>query len=124
MNIPIPKCHADKALSKFLPNIVLHEQHEVKLNYTCTLGPINIRSKYSNTTNYLANTVFDKATQKNLEYHDLIKNPKYQKVWSISAANEFGRLAQGMGNQIPKGTDTLHFISYSKVPQNKNPIYA
>eukprot|EP00957_Ditylum_brightwellii_P005347 408096-Ditylum_brightwellii.AAC.1 len=50
INIPMPKCHAEKSFSKFFPNIVPHKQHETKLNYACTLDTNSIKSRYSNAT--------------------------------------------------------------------------
>ena len=46
---------------------------------------------------------------KELNYRQLIQNPKYKKDWNILAAIEFGQLAQGVGGQI-KGTNTIKFI--------------
>ena len=53
-----------------------------------------------------------------LNYRALLRNPKYRKDWLISAANEFGRLAQGVGNRI-KGTNTIHFICHEEVPADR-----
>lgn len=36
----------------------------------------------------------------------------------MSAANEFGQLAQGIGDQV-KGMDTIHFIKKSEVPADQ-----
>jgi hypothetical protein len=46
-------------------------------------------------------------------------------IWLKSAANEFGRLAQGVGDRV-KGTDTIHFIRKDKVPyeRQKDATYA
>ena len=41
--------------------------------------------------------VMDKDTGKLLNYRQLLRHPKYKKAWSTLAANEFGRLAQGVG---------------------------
>jgi hypothetical protein len=43
-----------------------------------------------------AMAVLDKDTGKLLNYRQLLVHPKYRKDWSISSANEFGRLAQGV----------------------------
>ncbi len=56
-----------------------------------------------------AHSVLDQGTGQLLEYHQLLKNPKFKEIWTRSAADEFGRLAQGIGGRI-KGTDTIHFI--------------
>ena len=50
--------------------------------------------------------IFDEDTGKFLKYQQLITHPKYGKLWMHSLANEFGRLAQGVGSQI-QGTNTI-----------------
>jgi hypothetical protein len=62
-----------------------------------------------------ANTIIDPDTGASMEYRHLIKHPKYSKLWEHSFSNEIGRLAQGVGGRI-KGTDTINFIEYNKVP--------
>ena len=62
--------------------------------------------------------VIDKDKVQLLNYQQLIRNPKYKKEWKISAANEFGRLAQGVGGRI-KGTNTIKFIFKHKVPKGR-----
>jgi hypothetical protein len=62
--------------------------------------------------------VMEKDTGWLLNYQQLIHNPKYKKAWNQSAANEFGCLAQGVGNPI-KGTNTIKFIHKSKVPKSR-----
>ena len=47
-----------------------------------------------------------------------MKHPKYRREWSISSANEFGRLANGVGGRI-KGTKTIKFIHKHEVPKNR-----
>lgn len=39
-----------------------------------------------------------------------MKHPQFKEIWSTSSANEFGRLAQGIGGRI-KGTDTIKFVT-------------
>eukprot|EP00957_Ditylum_brightwellii_P037438 2832174-Ditylum_brightwellii.AAC.1 len=85
----------------------------------------HMRGKYTTATNYLANAMFDKETKQDIEYRDLIKNPKYAKIWKRSAANEFGcLLVQGVRECIPTGTNTIYFIPNNKVLANKMPTYA
>jgi hypothetical protein len=69
-------------------------------------------------TTQFANEVFDEESGKMLTYRKLITHPKYQEVWMNSSANEFGRLAQGVGNRI-KGTNTIFFIHKHQVPQDR-----
>ena len=59
--------------------------------------------------------VMDQATGKLLNYRALQRNPKYKKDWNTSAANEFGRLANGVGGRV-KGTKTIKFIRKRDVP--------
>jgi hypothetical protein len=46
----------------------------------------------------------------------LRRDPKYKIHWDKSAANGFGRLADGVGNRV-KGTKTIEFIRKCDVPQ-------
>ncbi len=62
-----------------------------------------------------AQLIHNKDTGKWLTYHQLIRNPKHKATWSHSAANKFGRLANGVGGCI-KGTNTLIFITKDQVP--------
>ena len=69
-------------------------------------------------TTEFANEIFDEESGKLLKYRKLITHPKHREVWTHSSANEFGRLAQGVGGRI-KGTDTLFFVHKSEVPQER-----
>ena len=51
----------------------------------------------------------DKATGKLLNYRQLLRHPAYNADWTISSANEFGRLASGIGGCI-KGTNTIKLV--------------
>jgi hypothetical protein len=73
--------------------------------------------------NWYVNSVIDPDTGQSMEYCELIRNPKTKAIWSLSAANEFGRLVQGVGGRI-KGTNTIRFIHHHEVPRNKTPTYA
>jgi hypothetical protein len=64
------------------------------------------------------NNVFDAESGKVLKYRQLLTNPQYQVVWNTSSANEFGRLAQGIGNRV-KGTDTIFFMHKHQVPRER-----
>ncbi len=65
-----------------------------------------------------ANKIFDEDTGKLLKYRQLITHPKYKDVWFHSSANEFGRLAQGVGGRI-QGTNTIYFIHKHQVPADR-----
>ena len=60
---------------------------------------------------------------KKLEYRQLINNPETARTWNTSSANEFGRLAQGVGNRV-EGTNTLRFIRKKDIPKGKRATYA
>jgi hypothetical protein len=47
-----------------------------------------------------AMAVMDADTQKLLNYHQLMRSTKYRDAWSLSSANEFGWLANGVGGRI------------------------
>jgi hypothetical protein len=57
------------------------------------------------------------------EYRQLVADPKTRDVWLHSAANEFGRLAQGVKTRI-KGTNTIKFIAHTAVPTGRTVTYA
>jgi hypothetical protein len=44
-----------------------------------------------------------------------MKDPKHAKLWSVSLANEFGQLAQGVGGRVT-GTNTIFLIQKDQVP--------
>ncbi len=64
---------------------------------------------------HLALAVMDKDMGKLLNYRQLINSPKYKKAWSLSAANEFGQLANGIKGRIKNPTNTIKFISQHEV---------
>ena len=66
-----------------------------------------------------AQLIYDKETKTYLNYRQLISHPKYKQTWNKSAANEFGRLAQGLKDGRVKGTNTIKFIKKDQVPTNR-----
>jgi hypothetical protein len=78
---------------------------------------------------YRACAVIDEETGKSMEYRDLLKDPKHRETWSRAAANEFGRLFDGVsknvdGTQRVNGTNnTCHRIKKSQVPKGKRVTY-
>ena len=64
-----------------------------------------------------AYAVVDPESGKLLEYRHLKSHPTYKTVWQQSMSNELGRLAQG--NSKVAGTNTLYFIEYGDIPQNR-----
>ncbi len=65
-----------------------------------------------------AQLVCNTDTGNYLNYRQLMRDPKHTKVWSESSANEFGRLAQGVGGKVT-GTNTIFFIQKDHVPINR-----
>ena len=63
--------------------------------------------------------VLDEEMGKLLNYKQFMINPKYKKKWAISLANEFGRLANGVGGQTKSPTNTIKFIRKDRVSKDK-----
>ena len=63
--------------------------------------------------------VMDAETGKLLNYRQLMRDPKYKKNWSISSANEFGRLANGVGGRIKNPTNTIKFVRRKDIPSDR-----
>ena len=66
-----------------------------------------------------AQTVYDEETNTYLKYRQLIRHPKYKEIWNKSAANEFGRLANGLKDGRVKPTNTIRFIRKEDVPADR-----
>jgi hypothetical protein len=56
------------------------------------------------------------------DYREL-SNCREGPIWHKSCANEVGPLAEGHGKKMLTGTQTIWFISHSKVPKHKKPTY-
>ena len=70
-------------------------------------------------THERAQLIHDNKTNTYLNYRQLLGHPNYTKAWNISAANEFGWLAQGLKDGRVKGTDTIRCICKDQVPVNR-----
>jgi hypothetical protein len=70
----------------------------------------------------MVNAVIHPVTGVSMEYRQLIQDPVTKDAWQRSAANEFGRLAQGVGGRI-KGTNTIRFIPHTELPADRMPTY-
>ncbi len=66
-----------------------------------------------------AMAVMDADTGKLLNYCELMQSTKYQDGWSLSSANKFGRLANGVGGCIKNPTNTIQFIHQHEVPKEQ-----
>ena len=60
--------------------------------------------------------VMDEQTGQLLNYKQLMLVPKYNKNWSTSSANEFRRLANGVGGRMNNPTNTIRFIRRKDIP--------
>jgi hypothetical protein len=63
--------------------------------------------------------IMDADTGKLLNYRQLMQSTKYQDAWSLSSANKFGRLANGVGGCIKHPTNTIQFIHQHEVPKEQ-----
>jgi hypothetical protein len=70
----------------------------------------------------MANAVINQDTGVILEYRHIIQDETTCPVWNKSAANEFGRLAQGVGGRI-EGSNTIFFIPRQAVPTGEIVTY-
>jgi hypothetical protein len=70
----------------------------------------------------MANSVINEKTGASLECQHLIKDDSTFTFWNKAAANEFGRLAQGVGDRI-EGSNTILFIPRQAVPKGKIVTY-
>jgi hypothetical protein len=66
-----------------------------------------------------AMAVMDEETGQLFNYRQLLCSAKYKKQWSVSSANKFGRLANGVGNRIKNPTNTIQFIRKNNIPQDR-----
>jgi hypothetical protein len=76
-------------------------------------------------SNEQAQLIHDKETNTYLNYHQLLRHPKYKDPCDKSAAKEFGCLAKGLKDERVKETDTIKFIHKDQVPAErmKNVMY-
>ncbi len=93
----------------FTNAVMRQKQHQCRL--VCLTHSITqLESKV-----HQAISVMDKDTGKLLNYRQLMNSLKYKKVLSLSAANEFGQLANGIGGCIKNPTNTIEFIFQHEV---------
>jgi hypothetical protein len=70
----------------------------------------------------IANAVVDPNSGATLEYSKL-KNSEQGPEWIQAAANEMGRLSQGVKPNMPTGTNTMHFIPHTAKPHDRKATY-
>jgi hypothetical protein len=68
-----------------------------------------------------ANAVIHPVTGKEMEYSALMKDPRFQPLWTRGFGNECGRLFQGI-RDIP-GTDICFFIKLKNIPNDRKITY-
>jgi hypothetical protein len=73
------------------------------------------------TQRHQANAVIHPVTGKEMEYSDLMKDPRLQPLWTRGFGNECGRLFQGIQDIL--GTDTCFFIELKKIPKDRKITY-
>jgi hypothetical protein len=66
----------------------------------------------------MVNAVINQDTGASLEYHQLIQDDTVFPIWKKAAANECGRLAQGIGGHI-EGSKTIFFIPRQEIPKGR-----
>ena len=118
---PLPRVAANQ------PNIISFEPDEIDQQPNQP-NRYNLRSRTNivmsaiemigeaNARGIVVSAVIDEETDDSLEYHQLIKHPKYKEIWSKSYANELGRLTNGI-RDIP-GTNTMRYIRKSDIPKD------
>ena len=89
----------------------IHEVHSNKAKVKRTIQKLEKQIEK-------AMAVLDEDTGNLLNYRQLLRHPKYQAQWKVSSANEFGRLANGVGGRIKKPTNTIRFIREQDVPKD------
>ena len=71
----------------------------------------------------MAMSVIHPDTGSSMEYKQLLKDPRFREDWLHSSANEFGRLAQGVGTRMPHGSNTIFFIRKTDIPKGRRATY-
>jgi hypothetical protein len=79
---------------------------------------ITLPFKQAPKTMPMANSVINENTGSSLEYRHLIQDESTFPVWNNSAANEFGRLAQGVGGRI-EGSNTFVSSNVRQYPKER-----
>jgi hypothetical protein len=70
----------------------------------------------------LHGNAFNPDTGQIAEYREL-QNCSEGEFWRASCADEFGRLCQGHGKNMPHGTEPMFFIRRDQIPKHKKPTY-
>ena len=70
-----------------------------------------------------ANIVINPASGQAIEYRHLIRGPNGD-TWIKAPANNLGHLAQGVGDCMPTGNNTVFFVAKSAIPRGRKVTYA
>jgi hypothetical protein len=107
-----PREPAPKTPSPILPNTTDHTCHRYPLRSQRHPNGTAYNVTSTKTGHFepvhLANTVTNPITGKVQEYQHLVKGLQ-KDIWTRGFANELGRLAQGVGDRMKKGTETKKF---------------
>jgi hypothetical protein len=76
-----------------------HAAHQAQTLSPRIFRPI-VFTTHQNVPMPMANSVINEDTGASLEYRHLIKDTSTFTIWNKAASNEFGRLAQGVGDRI------------------------
>ena len=68
---------------------------------------------------HCALVVVDKVMGRLLNYLQLLQHPDYQETWTKSSANEFSRLANGVGEHVKNNKKMIKFIPKKDIPQDR-----
>ena len=69
------------------------------------------------------NIVIDEVTGTSKEYRHLICTPA-KVLWIRALVDDLGKLVQGVGAQMKKGTNTIRFVPRWSVPKDQKVTYA
>jgi hypothetical protein len=92
-----------------------HAAHQAQTLSPQIFRPITF-TNHQNIPIPMANSVINEDTGASLQYRHLIKDNSTFNIWNKAAVNEFGRLAQGVGDRI-EGSNT--FFSFNAKPSPK-----
>ena len=82
----------------------------------------NIHTAPTAEASLFAGAAVDPSTGKMLDLPALLKGSEGA-AWNTANANEIGRLAQGVGQRMPTGSNTIFFIPHDKKSANKKATY-
>ena len=80
------------------------------------LSPKSLASRHFSVE--MINAVLNKEIGELMDYRQVMKCPKYQKIYARFYIKELGRLAQGIPGVV-NGTNTIFFINKTDVPAER-----